>query len=54
MLENILLKIKKIIIPIDFVILDMKDDISISIILGIPFLANVGTVIDVKNSKLKC
>ncbi|XP_027122240.1 uncharacterized protein [Coffea arabica] len=52
-LENVLLKIQKCIIPVNFVALDMEEDISIPIILGRPFLATAGTIIDVKNGKLK-
>ncbi|XP_071939987.1 uncharacterized protein [Coffea arabica] len=52
-LENVLIKVQKFIIPVDFVILDMEEDISMPIILGRPFLATAGTIIDVKNGKLK-
>ncbi|XP_071902737.1 uncharacterized protein [Coffea arabica] len=52
-LENVLIKVQKFIIPVDFVVLDMEEDISIPIILGRPFLATAGTIIDVKNGKLK-
>ena len=48
-----LIKVQKFIIPVDFVVLDMEEDMSIPIILGRPFLATVGTIIDVKNGKLK-
>ncbi|XP_057999058.1 uncharacterized protein LOC131177902 [Hevea brasiliensis] len=47
--ENIPIKVKKFFIPIDFVILEMKEDVQIPIILGRPFLATVATIIDVKN-----
>ncbi|XP_071912279.1 uncharacterized protein [Coffea arabica] len=52
-LENVLIKVQKFIIPVDFVVLDMEEDISMPIILGRPFLATAGTIIDVKNGKLK-
>ncbi|XP_071905746.1 uncharacterized protein [Coffea arabica] len=52
-LENVLIKVQKFIIPVDFVVLDMEEDISMPIILGRPFLATSGTIIDVKNGKLK-
>ncbi|XP_071917116.1 uncharacterized protein [Coffea arabica] len=52
-LENVLIKVQKFIIPVNFVVLDMEEDISMPIILGRPFLATAGTIIDVKNSKLK-
>nr|GEW92094.1 hypothetical protein [Tanacetum cinerariifolium] len=46
--ENILIKIDKFFLPIDFVILDMREDSRIPIILGRPFLA----MIDVFNKKI--
>ncbi|XP_048501442.1 uncharacterized protein LOC104893433 [Beta vulgaris subsp. vulgaris] len=51
-LENVLIKVDKLIIPVDFIILDMDEDIEVPIILGRPFLATVGAVIDVKNGIL--
>ncbi|XP_052204333.1 uncharacterized protein LOC127809523 [Diospyros lotus] len=51
-LENVLVKVKKFIIPVDFIILDMDEDMEIPIILGCPFLATAGAVIDVKNGRL--
>ncbi|XP_071924761.1 uncharacterized protein [Coffea arabica] len=41
-LENVLIKVQKFIIPVDFVVLDMEEDISMPIILGRPFLATAG------------
>lgn len=38
-------------VPIDFILLEMDEDSRISIILGNPFLATIGDVIDVKNHK---
>ncbi|XP_071924932.1 uncharacterized protein [Coffea arabica] len=52
-LENVLIKVQKFIIPVNFVVLDMEEDVSMPIILGRPFLATAGTIIDVKNGKLK-
>ncbi|GKB04484.1 DNA helicase [Tanacetum coccineum] len=50
--ENVLIKIDKFILPIDFVILDMREDSKISIILGRPFLATARAMIDVFNKKI--
>ncbi|XP_021723921.1 uncharacterized protein LOC110691307 [Chenopodium quinoa] len=50
--ENVLMKVGKFIILVDFVILDMDEDVDVSIILGRPFLATAGTIIDVKNGML--
>ncbi|XP_050919503.1 uncharacterized protein LOC127137048 [Lathyrus oleraceus] len=52
MLENILIRIGQFYIPTDFVIMDIKEDSYIPIILGRPFLATVGAIIDVKKGKL--
>ncbi|GJX41726.1 putative nucleotidyltransferase, ribonuclease H [Tanacetum coccineum] len=50
--ENVLIKIDKFILPIDFVILDMWEDSKILIILGRPFLATAREMIDVFNKKI--
>ncbi|GJX68211.1 DNA-directed DNA polymerase [Tanacetum coccineum] len=50
--EDILIKIDKFILPIDFVILDMREDSRIPIILGRPFLATARAMIDVFNKKI--
>ncbi|GJU78952.1 DNA-directed DNA polymerase [Tanacetum coccineum] len=50
--EDILIKIDKFILPIDFVILDMREDSTILIILGRPFLATARAMIDVFNKKI--
>ncbi|KAJ9169520.1 hypothetical protein P3X46_017705 [Hevea brasiliensis] len=51
-LENVHLKVGKFYIPVDFVILDMEEDSHMPIILGRPFLATTGALIDVKGEKL--
>ncbi|KAJ9168525.1 hypothetical protein P3X46_020035 [Hevea brasiliensis] len=48
-LENIPIKVGKFFIPVDFVVLEMKEDVQIPILLGRPFLAIVGAIVDVKN-----
>ena len=52
-LKNVLIKVQKFIIPVDFVVLDIEEDMSMSIILGRPFLATASTISDIKNDKLK-
>ncbi|XP_050890566.1 uncharacterized protein LOC127095969 [Lathyrus oleraceus] len=52
MLENIPIRIGQFYIPNDFVIMDIKEDSYIPIILGIPFLATAGAIIDVKKGRL--
>nr|GEW38450.1 hypothetical protein [Tanacetum cinerariifolium] len=50
--ENVIAKIGKFVFPVDFVVLDMKEDFRISIILGRPFLVTVHAIIDVFNKKI--
>ncbi|GJY91225.1 DNA-directed DNA polymerase [Tanacetum coccineum] len=51
-IENVLIKVDKFVLPIDFVILDMPKDSRISIILERPFLATTRAMIDVFNKKI--
>ena len=51
-LEDILVRIRKLLIPVDFIVLEMEEDVETPIIFGRPFLATAGAIIDVKNGKL--
>ncbi|XP_074313507.1 uncharacterized protein LOC141648683 [Silene latifolia] len=51
-LEDVPVKVGKLLIPTDFVVLDIPEDSHTPIILGTPFLANRGVLIDVKNERL--
>ncbi|KAL8514899.1 hypothetical protein ACS0TY_013832 [Phlomoides rotata] len=51
-IEDVLIKVDKFIFTVDFVVLEMKEDESIPLILGRPFLATGGAVIDVKKGEL--
>ncbi|KAL8546584.1 hypothetical protein ACS0TY_006347 [Phlomoides rotata] len=51
-IEDVLIKVDKFIFPVDFVVLEMKEDESIPLILGRPFLATERAVIDVKKGAL--
>ncbi|GKD94701.1 DNA-directed DNA polymerase, partial [Tanacetum coccineum] len=51
-IENVLIKVDKFILPVDFVILDMPEDFRVPIILGRPFLATSRALIDVFNKKI--
>ncbi|PON31355.1 hypothetical protein PanWU01x14_370540, partial [Parasponia andersonii] len=51
-IEDVLVKVDKFIYPVDFVVLDMEKDREIPIILGRPFLATGGALIDVHSGKL--
>ena len=46
--ENILVKIRNFFVPIDFVVLDMQEDMKTPLILGRPFLSTTNTHIDVR------
>ncbi|GKE17353.1 DNA-directed DNA polymerase, partial [Tanacetum coccineum] len=50
--ENVIVKIDKFIFPVDFVVLDMKEDYKIPIVLGRPFLATAHAMVDVFNKKI--
>ncbi|GKC11185.1 reverse transcriptase domain-containing protein [Tanacetum coccineum] len=51
-IKNILVKVDKFVLPIDFVILDMPEDSRVPIILGRPFLETARAMIDVFNKKI--
>ncbi|KAJ9129000.1 hypothetical protein P3X46_034241 [Hevea brasiliensis] len=51
-IENVSLKVEKFFIPVDFLVLEMEEDVHIPIILDRPFLTTAGAVIDVKNGRL--
>ena len=52
-IENVLVKVGKFVLPADFVILDMEEDDSVPIILGRPFLATGKAQINVQEGELK-
>ncbi|GKA27603.1 putative nucleotidyltransferase, ribonuclease H [Tanacetum coccineum] len=51
-IENVLIKVDKFVLPIDFVILYMPEDSRVPIILGRQFLATARAMIDVFNKKI--
>ncbi|XP_016192294.1 uncharacterized protein LOC107633171 [Arachis ipaensis] len=53
LLEDLLVKVGDFIFPADFVVLDMKEETKASIILGRPFLATAGAIIDVQKGELE-
>ncbi|XP_021747255.1 uncharacterized protein LOC110713107 [Chenopodium quinoa] len=50
--EDVPLRVGKFAFPVDFVVLEMDEDATIPIILGRPFLATLGAMIDVKCAKI--
>ena len=51
-LEDVLVKVGKFYFPADFLVLEMSEDSNTPIILGRPFLATGGALIDVQQGKL--
>ncbi|MCI22137.1 hypothetical protein A2U01_0043313, partial [Trifolium medium] len=51
-IKDVLVKIKDMIFPVDFVIIDIEEDADIPIILGRPFLATSRAVIDMDKEEL--
>ncbi|XP_057248258.1 uncharacterized protein LOC130590231 [Beta vulgaris subsp. vulgaris] len=51
-LEDVPLRVGKFFIPCDFVVMEMKEDAQVPIILGRPFLATAGAIIDMKKGKI--
>ena len=51
-LENVPTKVGKFVIPADFVMLEMEEDIEIAILFGRPFLRTAGAILDMKNGKI--
>ncbi|KAL0411123.1 UNVERIFIED_CONTAM: hypothetical protein Slati_3702000 [Sesamum latifolium] len=50
--EDVLVKVGKFIIPVDFIVLDMEEDVNMPLILGRPFLATSRALIDVQKGQL--
>ena len=51
-IKDVLVKVGKFYFPVDFLVMDIGENIDVPIILGRPFLATAGALIDVKNGKL--
>ncbi|KAF7834642.1 uncharacterized protein G2W53_009501 [Senna tora] len=51
-IENVLVKVDKLILPADFIVLDYEEDTNVPIISGRPFLATGRTIIDVQKGEL--
>ena len=52
LLEDVPLQVGKFLIPCDFVVLDMDEDFPTPLILGRPFLATAGAMIDVQTGTI--
>ena len=51
-MEDVLVKVGKVILPVDFEVLDMEEDLDVPLILGRPFLATSGALIDLQSGDL--
>ena len=51
-LENVPTKVGKFIIPTDFIVLEMKEDLEIPILFGRLFLVTANAIIDMKRGKI--
>ena len=51
-IENKLVKVSKLYFPVDFIVLDMKEDREVPLILGHSFLAIGKMLIDIQQGKL--
>ena len=51
-LEDVLIRVGKFVFPVDFVVIDMKEDKQIPLLFGRPFLAIGAALIDVKKGEL--
>ncbi|XP_009789701.1 uncharacterized protein [Nicotiana sylvestris] len=52
-IEDVLVRVGKFILPIDFIVIDYETDEEVPIIMGRPFLATGGALIDLREGKLK-
>ncbi|XP_019223843.1 PREDICTED: uncharacterized protein LOC109205582 [Nicotiana attenuata] len=52
-IEDVLVRVEKFILPTDFIVLDYEAEEEVPVILGRPFLATGGAIIDVRAGKLK-
>ena len=51
-IEDVLVKVRKFVFPVDFIILDIKEDSQVPLLLGRPFLATGAALIDMQKGVL--
>jgi len=51
--EDLLVKVDKFLFPVDFVVMDIEEDVDVPLILGRPFMRTTKVIIDVDKGKLK-
>ena len=52
-MEDLLVKVDKFLFSVDFVVMDIEEDVDVPLILGRPFMKIVKVIIDVDKGKLK-
>ena len=52
-MEDVLVKVRDFTFPVDFVIMDIEEDIKIPLILGRPFMTTANCVVDMGNGNMK-
>ena len=52
-IEDVLVRVKHLIFPADFVVMDIEEDTYIPLILGRPFMATASCVVDMEKKKLE-
>ena len=53
MIEDVLVQVKHLIFPADFVVMDIEEDPEIPIILGHPFISTARCIVDMGKGKLE-
>ena len=53
MIEDVLVKVKHLIFPADFVVIDIEEDVDIPLILGRPFMSTTSCVVDMGKKMLQ-
>ena len=53
MVEDVLVKVDKFTFPVDFVVMDMKEDEEVPLILGRPFMKTARIIVDVDKGELQ-
>jgi len=52
-IEDVLVRVKHITFPVDFVVMDIEEDFEIPLILGRPFMSTASCVVDMGKGKLE-
>ena len=53
MIEDVLVKVKHLIFPADFVVIDIEEDVDIPLILDHPFMSTASCVVDIGKKMLQ-